>query len=269
MIINTAKAIFNRFDFASNITTSVDSSGKLTVGFKRIPLEPGTNRVPADLSALEGNYISMFAGLGLDAFPVLDYAKARYIGSMFEGSTVPYIGDVCSYLSSSSSSVSMTAFAYNCASLRTVGNIVLPSFKAYGDRMFENCTSLETVGAVILPECTDGYYMFSGDDNLRTIRAYYAPNASSFSSTFQSCKSLSHISPEDFTWDGITYPSTAFKKSVSLAACPLDAESIHGIIKNLLNASGATLTISKTTGAYLTDEDKQLATSKGWTIAIK
>ena len=59
--------------------------------------------------------------------------------------------------------------------------------------------------------------------------------------------------------------------SVSFAQSPLTRESALSVINHLKDISGTgttlTVTFSSTTKALLTDEDKAIATQKGWTIA--
>ena len=59
------------------------------------------------------------------------------------------------------------------------------------------------------------------------------------------------------------------KANLDLSSCPLTHDSIMNVINKAadVTASPATLTLGSTNLAKLTDEEKAIATNKGWTLA--
>lgn len=105
-----------------------------------------------------------------------------------------------------------------------------------------------------------------------------------FTQAFSDCASLARVVGIDFS--SATTASKCFTNctkltditvygeipvSISFAQSPLTRESALSVINHLKDISGTgttlTVTFSSTTKALLTDEDKAIATQKGWTIA--
>ncbi len=104
--------------------------------------------------------------------------------------------------------------------------------------------------------------LFSDCYKLETlnINGWDFSNVMSFSSTFARCNSLSNVIG---TICGI-------KSSIDLTAAPLTNDSAMVFINGLATVSASrTITFKKSTYDTLTDGQKSIATSKGWTIASK
>ena len=90
-------------------------------------------------------------------------------------------------------------------------------------------------------------------------------NVTGYTGAFDGCTSLTTLAG-----------FTGLKANLSLSDCPLTVESINNVIDEMydFNANGVTpsseqgtLTLGATNINKLTDEQKAVATSKGWTLA--
>lgn len=107
-------------------------------------------------------------------------------------------------------------------------------------------------------------YLFSNCYELETLNldGWDLSNASSFSSMFTSCRKLTNI----------IGTIKEIKQPIDISAAPLTNDSAMVLINGLSSNSTAyskKITFSSTTYNTLTDEQKEIATSKGWTIASK
>lgn len=128
--------------------------------------------------------------------------------------------------------------------------------------MFYGCGNLKTIpldmfdGAVI----SDASNAFNGCSSLVSVgKITLDSNTNSVTNMFLGCSSLENLG-------GLTN----LKSSLSLKSCSLLT---HDSLMNVINeaadvtASPKTLTLGETNLAKLTDEDKAIATNKGWTLA--
>ena len=96
--------------------------------------------------------------------------------------------------------------------------------------------------------------------SLITIEKIRVNENTTYATAFRSCGKL-----ENVTFEGV------IGQNIDFSASPLTRESGLSVINHLKDISGTgttlTLTLSSTTKALLTDEDKAIATQKGWTIA--
>lgn len=82
-----------------------------------------------------------------------------------------------------------------------------------------------------------------------------------FSTLFQGDTSLTHIDFKASTgWGTTVYNSIDFSYS------PLDRETIVQFFNNLGTGTGKSIVLNPTTMGYLSEEDKAIATDKGWTL---
>ena len=134
---------------------------------------------------------------------------------------------------------SMSYMFYNCKSLTTLDLSGFNASKVANiANMFNGCTSLTTLD-------------LSGLDVTSLIVASYTSNA------FNNCTAL-----VDF------YPPNNINGVMSFSSCTnLSHDSLMRIINNLMTTTiTRTLTLGTTNLAKLSDEEKAIATGKGWTL---
>ena len=123
--------------------------------------------------------------------------------------------------------------------------------------MFNNCKKLTTIPTLNTSNVTDMSNMFYGCSNLTTIPALDASSCTYMRDIFYKCTSLTSIGIYGFT------------RSFSISQTALG----HDAIVALLNQAGTAydssqkITMGADKLALLSDEEKALATNKGWTLA--
>ena len=148
--------------------------------------------------------------------------------------------------------------------------------------MFHNCSSLTGIPLIDTSNGIIFSYMFSGCSALTAVPALDTGNSTTFTSMFADCSSLVTIESLDLskgiklisTFSGctslenITFTGT-IKININLADSELlTHDSLMSLINALINdASSKTVTIGSTNLSKLTDEEKAIATNKGWTLA--
>lgn len=137
---------------------------------------------------------------------------------------------------------------------------LMPEDVDCGTQMFNAAryvTEIYDMGMSARPAMTNWYYYCYALKKIEKIRVN---ENTSYRDTFTQCSSL-----EDVTFEGV------IGQNISFAQSPLTRESALSVINHLKDISGTgttlTVTFSSTTKALLTDEDKAIATQKGWTIA--
>lgn len=150
--------------------------------------------------------------------------------------------------------------------------------------MFEKCSKLTNIPLLDTSKVTDMEGMFSGCKSLMSIPAIDTSSVTTMYEAFAYCESLVEIPKLDLSKTGSVGGAfvlnctslttlggfTGLKVSINLSYSPLLT---HDSLLNVINeaadvtSSPKTLTIGATNLAKLTDEDKAIATSKGWTLA--
>ena len=145
-------------------------------------------------------------------------------------------------------------FSY-CRSLTSV-----PSFDTSKvtnmSQMFDSCSSLTSVPAFDTSNVTNMAYMFSYCSSLTSVPAFDTSKVTYMYYMFRSCSSLTEIH------------MTGMKVSFDISASTKFTESaLVEILNNLTNVTSTqTLTMGSTNLAKLTDDEKAIATGKGWTL---
>ena len=122
--------------------------------------------------------------------------------------------------------------------------------------MFYSCYLLVSMPLYDTEKVTHMEGMFSGCCSLVSIPAMNVSNATNFKSMFSSCSSLQEIHMYGMKVSFDISASTKFTES-----------SLVEILNNLANVTSTqTLTMGSTNLAKLTDEEKAIATGKGWTL---
>ena len=148
--------------------------------------------------------------------------------------------------------------------------------------MFQGCGKLTTTPLFDTSKVKDMSYMFSSCSSLNTLPLYDTSNVTNMNYMFQFCSSLTTV--PSFDVSKVTGTTFMFYGCRSLEAIhivninanldihwstKLTREALLEIIGNLkAQTSGSKkLTMGATNLAKLTDEDKAIATNKGWTLA--
>lgn len=154
-----------------------------------------------------------------------------------------------------SSVTSMKGMFYFCQKLTSVPLFDMSSVTdAY--EMFSRCTSLITIPQFDTSSLTKMDYMFYQCTKLTTIPQLNVSNVTSFSDGFYNCVSLKTILMYGMKANLNISSSTKFEES-----------DLVTILNNLATVTSTqTLTMGSTNLAKLTDEEKAIATNKGWTL---
>ena len=186
----------------------------------------------------------------------------------------------------------MERMFYACSSLTSIPQ--LDTSKVTNMRyMFYNCASLKTIPLLDTSNVTDMVYMFSICKSLTSIPQLVTSNVTNMSSMFYGCFKLESLPLLDTS--NVTNINTIFGYSSIITLTDLGGfknlkidwndngglyrlpnltyQSIMNVINNLYDFRGngdstttRTLQIHSNAMAMLTDEDKALATGKGWTL---
>lgn len=125
-------------------------------------------------------------------------------------------------------------------------------------QMFQYCSNLTTVPLFDTSKVTNMGYMFSDCSNLTTVPRFDTSKVTEMNYMFSNCSNLEEIHMININANLNISDSTRFTR-----------EALLEIIGNLkAQTSGSKkLTMGATNLAKLTDEDKAIATNKGWTLA--
>ena len=124
--------------------------------------------------------------------------------------------------------------------------------------MFSYCDKLITVPLFDTSKVKSMHNMFSDCRSLTTVPAFDTVNVTDMDYMFDNCSSLEEIHMIN------TNPTLRINSSTKFTR-----EALLEIIGNLKaqTSGNKTLTMGATNLAKLTDEDKAIATNKGWTLA--
>lgn len=124
-------------------------------------------------------------------------------------------------------------------------------------QMFAGCSKLTNIPLLDTSKVTDMVNMFSRCSKLTTIPQLDTSKVTDMSSMFYNCKELKEIH------------MTGMKANFDISASTKFTESaLVEILNNLATiTSNKKLTMGSTNLAKLTDEEKAIATNKGWTLA--
>lgn len=148
--------------------------------------------------------------------------------------------------------------------------------------MFSSCSNLTTVPLFDTSNVTEMKSMFSICSNLTTVPRFDTSKVTNMSSMFDGCYKLTTV--PQFDTSNVVIMDSMFSNCNNLeaihmininanlsisASTKFTREALLEIIGNLkAQTSGTkTLTMGSTNLAKLTDEDKAIATNKGWTLA--
>lgn len=123
--------------------------------------------------------------------------------------------------------------------------------------MLYECYSLTSIPQLDTSSVTNMGDMFNGCSSLTSIPELNASNVNNFSSMFNSCTSLNSIGLYGFT------------RSISISSTALEHDAIVAFLNQAGTAynSSQKITLGSTKLALLSDDEKAIATNKGWTLA--
>jgi len=184
----------------------------------------------------------------------------------------------------------------SCTNLKRIGELKFkPRSMSY---MFEGCYNLEEFPEMDLSECNDMYACFKGTLLSGIFDLSNVKKCNSYANAFYGCTQLQGVTniyantANNVAWDamfpyGTSSISSIFRvvtfhpdtvvggvRGMNLSYCSIDRENMLNFFNSLptITASGdyATITITGNpciTDGTLTEEDRAVATSKGWVLA--
>ena len=146
---------------------------------------------------------------------------------------------------------------------------------------WEDCSLLTEFPMIDTSNCTDFMSAWHGCYSLKSFPALHFSKGETFDFAWEGCSSLTSMPALDLhngssirdAWIGCSSLTTlggfgAIKESFSLSDSPkLTVESIMNVVNQAATVTGKTMTFGSTNLAKLTDAQKSVATSKGWTLA--
>ena len=180
-----------------------------------------------------------------------------------------YLGNkkvsIKSAVPSSSAGFTFKDFFEHGGKMKYTHYVYLPDAFQYSDtenvtdlsEMFSNCPNLTEVKLIDTSKATTMYRMFRNCPNLTVIPAFDTSKVTQMGEMFLYCPNLTTIHMTGMTADLDISGSTMFTR-----------EALVEILNNLgtVTPTNRTLTMGSTNIAKLTEEDKLIATNKGWTL---
>lgn len=176
----------------------------------------------------------------------------------------------------------MNNMFYNCANLTTIPQLNTGKVTTMNS-MFYNCSKLTTIPLLNTSNVTNMSTMFFGCNSLTTIPQLNTGKVTNMKNMFYSCNSLTKIPQLDTSNVTGTNMNNIFAGCSSLksilmtgmkvsfdisASTKFERADLLIILNNLATVTTTqTLKMGATNLAKLTDEDKAIATNKGWTLA--
>ena len=153
--------------------------------------------------------------------------------------------------------VTTTGFMfYQCNALTTAPEMNTSNVTIM-TKMFFDCKKLTTVPLYDTSKVTSMQEMFYFDSSLETVPAFDCTNVTNMNNIFASCRNLKSILMTNIGVSLDISASTRFER-----------EDLVLLLNNLKTVTTTqTLRMGATNLAKLTDEDKSIATNKGWTLA--
>ena len=143
-----------------------------------------------------------------------------------------------------------------CSSLTTFPLLNTSNGTNFSDAWYY-CSSLTSFPLIDTSKGTKFSYTWDGCSSLTSFPQLDLHNGTSFGNAWQNCSSLTNLGGFG-----------AIKENFDLSPCTkLTVDSLMNVINQAATVTGKTMTLGSTNLAKLTDEQKAVATSKGWTLA--
>lgn len=144
---------------------------------------------------------------------------------------------------------------FNCGYLTSVPHFNTENVLDFQDT-WTNCTSLLTIPPLNFKSAINISGCFNGCNSLTSLPYMNLSSVTNASNAWIGCENLT-------TLGGFG----AIKATIDLQFCPnLTVESLMNVINQAGTVTGKTMALGSTNLAKLTDEQKSVATSKGWTL---
>jgi surface protein len=145
---------------------------------------------------------------------------------------------------------------YKCFSLKAIPELDISNVTDMSD-MFNYCQELKSIPLFDTSNVKIMNSMFAYCQSLKTIPQLNMKSATSVSSIFNTCYLLLNLNITNI------YKSLKINSTVLLSY-----DTLINLLNNLMPVETTqTLTLGTTNLAKLTDEDKMIATNKGWSLA--
>ena len=176
-------------------------------------------------------------------------------GGKCQGSTATSFDNAISF-GDTSDVTDMSSMFSDCLSL-TIVPLFNTSKVTNMSTMFYNCSRLRSVPSFDTSKVTNMSSMFESCLSLTSVPSFDTSNVTDMNSMFYNCRSLKTIHMKNIGVNLDIHYSTEFTR-----------EALLEIIGNLKTVTSTkTLKMGSTNLAKLTEEDKAIATNKGWTLA--
>lgn len=151
----------------------------------------------------------------------------------------------------------MSRMFYMCINITTIPQIDTSS-AINMTRMFEGCKGLTTIPQIDTSNVEYMGAMFRNCSSLTSIPLIDASSLMEGISMFFACKSLTNLGG-----------FAGLHAGIDLSHCPLTHDSIMNVINNAADVTDydIRLKLGSANLAKITDEEKSIATNKGWTLA--
>ena len=212
----------------------------------------------------------------LISIPQLDTSKVTNMENMFDNcnnlTTIPQLD--------TSNVTNMREMFRNCSRLISIPQLDTSKVTNM-ENMFDNCNNLTTIPQLDTSNVTDMSYMFYQCNKLTNIPQLDTSKVTDMDNMFTVCNNLTTIPKLDaskatsfsYIFDGCIMLTSiglyGFKRSIKITDTALG----HDAIVAFLNQAGTAynsyqkITMGSTKLALLSDEEKAIATNKGWTLA--
>lgn len=227
------------------------------------------------------NYQNAFVHTKVEDFSKVNTINATTLEAMFYG---------CSTITESpildcSNATNLFRLFWECNNL-TDAHVINTGLAQRMDGMFESCGKLTGITETIdLSSCTNCNSMFAGCSSLKRIpNLINTTKLTSITNIFGGCSSL--VTIPEMNWSNVTSVWVwaefngcssltdvggfiGLKVEINMSSCPLTHDSIMNIINKAADVTEnpKTMTFGETNLAKLSDEEKAIATAKGWTLA--
>ena len=188
----------------------------------------------------------------LTSIPQLDTSSATNMNNMFYG---------CSELTSipqldTSSATNMNGMFNYCSNLTSIPQLDTSSATNMNS-MFYGCSKLKSIPQLDTSKVTNMSYMFNNCSELTSIPQLDTSSATNMNGMFNYCTNLTSIGIYGFTC------------SIDISYTSLEHDALVAFLNQAGTAynSSQKITMGSTKLALLSDEEKAIATNKGWTLA--
>lgn len=188
----------------------------------------------------------------LTSIPELDTSNVTKMYGMFRAcesiTTIPFLD--------TSKVTDMEKIFMNCISLISVPKIDISKITSMSS-MFMNCTSLTSIPDFDTSNIVSMYRTFYNCESLTSIPNLNASKVNGFDQTFYNCTSLTSIGIYGFT------------RSIDISRTALEHDALVAFLNQAGTAYNSSQRISMGSAklALLSDDEKAIATNKGWTLA--